>query len=36
MEKIQLAAQGGDHNSRTAHLRPILEYLLAQGNRPAQ
>ncbi|MGI4736163.1 MAG: hypothetical protein ACRYG7_13385 [Janthinobacterium lividum] len=35
MEKIQLAAQGGDHDPRTAHLRSVIEYLLAQGNTPA-
>jgi len=32
MDRIQLAAQGGDHDPRTAHLRPVIEYLLAQGN----
>ena len=32
---IQLAAQGTDHDPRTAHLRPVIEYLLAQGNTPA-
>lgn len=36
MPKLALAAQGGDHDPRTAHLRPVIEYLLAQGNRPAQ
>ncbi|MCI1189886.1 hypothetical protein MON38_20885 [Hymenobacter sp. DH14] len=35
MEKTQLAAQGGDHDPRTDHLRPVIEYLLAQGNTPA-
>ena len=35
MDRIQLAAQGGDHDPRTAHLRPVIEYLLAQGNMPA-
>ena len=30
-----LAAQGGEHDPRTAHLRPVIEYLLAQGNTPA-
>lgn len=35
MERIQLAAQGGDHNPRTDHLRPVIEYLLAQGSTPA-
>jgi len=40
MEKIPLAAQGTQngpgHDPRTGHLRPVLAYLLAQGNRPAQ
>ena len=36
MEKTQLAAQGGGHEPRTAHLRPVIEFLLTQGNRPAQ
>ena len=35
MPKIELAAQGGDRDPRTAHLRPVIEYLLAQGNTPA-
>ena len=35
MEKIELTAQGSDHDPRTAHLRPVIEYLLAQGNTPA-
>lgn len=35
MPKIELAAQGGDHDPRTDHLRPVIEYLLAQGNTPA-
>lgn len=36
MPKIALAAQGGPgHDPRTAHLRPVIEYLLAQGNTPA-
>ena len=26
---------GPGHDPRTAHLRPIIEYLLAQGNKPA-
>lgn len=34
MPKIQLAAQGGDHDPRTDHLRPVIEFLLAQGNTP--
>lgn len=36
MPRIELAAQGNDCNPRTAHLRPVIEYLLAQGNRSAQ
>ena len=32
---IRLAAQGTEHDPRTAHLRPVIEYLLAQGNTPA-
>lgn len=38
MQKVQIlpAGSGGDQDPRTAHLRPIIEYLLAQGNRPAQ
>lgn len=37
MPKIQLAAQGGPGlDPRTGHLRPVIEYLLTQGNRPAQ
>lgn len=37
MPKIQLFAQGAPgHDPRTGHLRPVIEYLLAQGNRPAQ
>ncbi len=40
MPKIELAAQGAEHgpgrDPRTDHLRPVLEYLLAQGNPPAQ
>ena len=39
MSKIQLASQGAEHgpghDPRTAHLRPVIEYLLAQGNTPA-
>lgn len=35
MPKIELAAQGGDRDPRIAHLRPVIEYLLAQGNTPA-
>lgn len=36
MPKIQLAAQGAPgHDPRTGHLLPVIEYLLAQGNRPA-
>ena len=40
MSKISLTAQGAEHGSghdpRTDHLRPVIEFLLAQGNRPAQ
>lgn len=36
MKKIPLAAQGTGRDPRTDHLRPVIEYLLAQGNRPAQ
>jgi len=36
MPKLALAAEGGPgHDPRTAHLRPVIEYLLAQGNTPA-
>jgi hypothetical protein len=35
MLKILLAAHGGDRDPRTTHLRPVIEYLLAQGNTPA-
>ncbi len=36
MEKIQLTTQGTEHNPRTGHLRPVIEFLLAQDNtRPA-
>ncbi|WP_210522050.1 hypothetical protein [Hymenobacter terricola] len=36
MPKLALAAQGAPgHDPRTAHLRPVIEYLLAQGNTPA-
>ena len=35
MPKLALADQGGDSGPRTAHLRPVIEYLLAQGNTPA-
>ena len=34
MPKLALAAQGSDHDPRTAHLRPVIEYLLAQDNTP--
>ena len=38
MSKIQLTAHGtGDgpgYNARTDHLRPVIDFLLAQGNRP--
>ncbi len=40
MSKIKLAAQGAEHgpgrDPRTDHLRPVIEFLLARGNRPAQ
>lgn len=40
MAKIHIAHAGAEHgpgrDPRTDHLRPVLEYLLAQGNRPAQ
>lgn len=37
MPKIEIAAQGTPgYDPRTDHLRPVLEYLLAQGNHPAQ
>ena len=40
MPRIQLAVQGADHgpgcDPRTDHLRPVIAFLLAQGNRPAQ
>lgn len=37
MPKLALAAQGAPgHDLRTAHLHPVIEYLLAQGNTPAQ
>ncbi len=39
MGKLQLTArgteQGPGHDPRTAHLRPVIAFLLAQGNRPA-
>jgi hypothetical protein len=39
MKKIQLTAQGAEHgpgrDPRTDHLRPVIEFLLAQGNTPA-
>lgn len=35
MSKIAIAAQGGEHDPRIDHLRPVIEYLLAQGNTPA-
>ena len=39
MPKILLAAQGAEHgpghDPRTDHLRPVIEYLLTQGNTPA-
>lgn len=37
MPKLAIPAQGAPGlDPRTGHLRPIIEYLLAQGNRPAQ
>ena len=37
--RIQLAAQGAEHgpghNPRTDHLRPVIGFLLAKGNRPS-
>ena len=37
--RVSLAAQGAAHgpslDPRTDHLRPVIEYLLAQGNTPA-
>lgn len=40
MTKTQLAAQGAEHgrghDPRTDHLRPVIEFLLAQGNRPVR
>lgn len=39
MPKIQIAAegtkQGPGHDTRTGHLRPVIDFLLAKGNRPA-
>jgi hypothetical protein len=36
MPKLHLAAQGTPgHDPRTDHLLPVIDYLLAQGNRPA-
>ena len=39
MPKIQLAAQGAEHgpghDPRTDHLRPVIDFLLAKGNRPS-
>ena len=36
MPKLAIAAQGGPgQDPRTAHLRPVIEFLLAHGNRPA-
>jgi hypothetical protein len=32
MPKTKLAAQGSDHDPRTDHLRPVMAFLLAQGN----
>ena len=39
MQKLQILpagiGSGPGHDPRTAHLRPVIEFLLAQGNRPA-
>jgi len=39
MSKLLIAAQGTEHgpgrDPRTDHLRPVIEFLLAQGNTPA-
>lgn len=35
MPKLELAAQGSDQAPRTDHFRPVIGYLLAQGNTPA-
>jgi len=35
MPRIGLAAQGTGRDPRTDHLRPVIEFLLAQGNTPA-
>ncbi|WP_197063011.1 hypothetical protein [Hymenobacter sp. APR13] len=32
----QGTAHGPGHDTRTGHLRPVIEFLLAQGNCPAQ
>ncbi|UOG77633.1 hypothetical protein MTX78_25045 (plasmid) [Hymenobacter tibetensis] len=40
LPRLQLAAQGAEHgpgyDPRTDHLRPVIDFLLAEGNRPAQ
>jgi hypothetical protein len=33
--RIQLAAQGAEHDSRAGHLRPVIDFLLAKGNCPS-
>jgi hypothetical protein len=39
MPKIEIAEKGNEygrgHNPRIDHLRPVIEFLLAQGNKPA-
>ncbi len=39
MSKIMLAAQGAEHgpghDPRTDHLQPVIDFLLAKGNRPS-
>ena len=39
MQKIELAPQGTEHglghDPRTDHLRPVIDFLLAKGNRPS-
>jgi hypothetical protein len=33
MPKTELAAWGSNHDPRTGHLRPVMAFLLARGNR---
>ena len=35
MPKLAIPAQGVGPDPRTGHLRPVIEYLLTQSNRPA-